>query len=871
MRKRRHVARRLEESFAETFGDCLAECPLWMLDVDNAVGFRNQITSEQISAAIGAPVTAGGNLTIVNGVAVIPVVGMIVTRESWMTKEGYATSQQAVQRQYEAALGSDQVRAIAFYVDSPGGYAQGNEEASRAMFASKGKKPSVAYVEGMMCSAAYYLASVADKIVASPSSLVGSIGSIVVHFEMTKLLEDYGISATVIRNPTKKALGGQFEKLGADGRASWQSKIDQLTEMFQLAVARQRGVTPEKVKESYGQGEAFFAAMALSRGLIDQVGSWNDALSSFGSARTSTVSQVLEAGNVGAMPAASEPVSPLLPASLESPRMNPQLKAALFARGLISSMEANDGECKAALRAFFAGRGESLPMNGEAIDEAKALAGVNAAAPSVSSAVATLAAPLAGAAAPNVQAAHDKEIAEAAAVAELERVEQLQQRGQALGISSEQIKTAVKSRMTVAQALEAWTASLVTSNQPITPVPGGHGGENFMADALDALTIRAFEARPGSTIPVDAARIQRREVQSLRHAPLLAIASQCLAMGGQRVDPYGDREDIAARAMATDGYEKQSFGEFSADVPATRPGSFPNLLSGLANKFMNEGLKLALPTYQEWTGVLAGDLPDFKPVPIMGMGAGGEMQEVLDAEAFKEATLAEELAGVMQLKRYGQGFWFTPVMVANDDLGVFTDKSIGLGMSWELTVNRLCLRILTGNVTLLDGYALYDDTNHGNNVESAGAAPSDSEWEKMQLRLAAMRGINDETYLRHRLDRMLIPDQLWRGATQVFAPFNSIPESKVVTTDSALNVYRGRVTIIVEPELQAVSEKVWYGFANPAYAAAVKRAYFRGFPKQGKRERYYDPRTKCIRIDLEGRVGAAPVQYRNTVKNKGEN
>lgn len=864
----RHAARRLEEDFEAT----LAECPLWMIDAPHATGLRHQISAEQIAAAIGGPVQAPGNLTIVNGVAVIPVTGMIVTRESWMTREGYATSQQAVQRQYEAALGSDQVRGIAFYIDSPGGYAQGNEEAAQAMFAAKGKKPSVAYVEGMMCSAAYYLGSVADKIVASPSSLVGSIGSILVHFEVTKYLEDIGFTATVIRNPQKKALGGMFEPLGEAGRASWQAKIDQLTGMFEAAVARQRGVSAAQVREKYGQGEAFFAAQALERGLIDQVGSWGDALAALGQSRKSTVSQSLEAGNAGAMPGSSTSVSPPIVPSLESRSMNPQLKAALFARGLISSMEASDTECAIALRSFYAGRGETLPTNGDKIDEAKALAGLNALAASVSPNPTAGAQP-AGAAANNVQAAHDREVAEAKAEAVANykaRDKSLRARAAILGITDEAtIAAGVESAKSEAEVIHAWTDKLVAANTPITPVAGGHGGENFMADAIDGLTVRAFEANP-NRCPVAADRRSRREVLALSRASLLQIAAQCLSMSGQRVDPYADREETAARAMASDGYERHSFG--ANDVPAARPGSFPNILSALANKFMNEGLLLAEPTYQEWTGTLQGDLPDFKPVPIMGVAGAEEMQEVMDAEVFKEVSITEELAGMMQLKRYGRRFGLTPVMIANDDMGVFTEKTVNLGMGWEFTVNRLCLAIITGNVTLLDGNALYDDTNHHNDVASGGTAPTDAEFDVHQLKLAGMRGINNEGYLRHRLDRILIPDQLWRGSVQAFgAPAGWIDiKQSGKTTDSTMNVYRGMVMIIREPELQATSTKIWYSFCNPAVAPAVKRAYFRGFPKAGKRERYYDPRTKCTWFDLEGRVGAAPVQYRNTVRDKGE-
>ena len=59
---------------------------------------------------------------------------------------------------------------------------------------------------------------------------------------------------------------------------------------------------------------------------------------------------------------------------------------------------------------------------------------------------------------------------------------------------------------------------------------------------------------------------------------------------------------------------------------------------------------------------------------------------------------------------------------------------IGLGGAHETKLNRLCLSILTGNVTLLDTYALFDDTNHGNDLSAGAGSPSDSQWEAMELK-----------------------------------------------------------------------------------------------------------------------------------------
>jgi hypothetical protein len=74
-------------------------------------------------------------------------------------------------------------------------------------------------------------------------------------------------------------------------------------------------------------------------------------------------------------------------------------------------------------------------------------------------------------------------------------------------------------------------------------------------------------------------------------------------------------------------------------IAYNRPGSFPNLLSGLANKLFDEQPDDAETSYEEYTGIWPGDLPDFKPVPVISKGRIGELDEVLDAEEFKEQGL----------------------------------------------------------------------------------------------------------------------------------------------------------------------------------------------------------------------------------------
>jgi hypothetical protein len=211
-------------------------------------------------------------------------------------------------------------------------------------------------------------------------------------------------------------------------------------------------------------------------------------------------------------------------------------------------------------------------------------------------------------------------------------------------------------------------------------------------------------------------------------------------------------------------------------------------------------------------------------------------------------------------------------MAANDDLEAFSDLLQSLADAWERTQNRLCLSLITGNAALLDGIALYDDSGHKNVITSGGAGPSVTTWDAMNQKMAAQTTAGGVAYARARLGVVLVPPKHEVAALQTFLPLGGtiVVENKVAETDSNLNVFRGRVSVAMEPELAAASADAWYGFADPRQArnATVLRGYGAG-GEAGRRERWYDPQTKCLHVSLEGRIGAAVKNYRTTVRNPG--
>ena len=119
----------------------------------------------------------------------------------------------------------------------------------------------------MMASAAYWLASAADEVVAAPSSLTGSIGVIVTRADHTGANEKAGVKVTYIATGKAKAYGHPDHPLSADELTSTQRQVDDFYGRLVADVARHRNVSQKAVREGYGEGEVLTALRAVRAGL----------------------------------------------------------------------------------------------------------------------------------------------------------------------------------------------------------------------------------------------------------------------------------------------------------------------------------------------------------------------------------------------------------------------------------------------------------------------------------------------------------------------------------------------------------------------------------------------------------------------------
>lgn len=170
-----------------------------------------------------------------------------------------------------AAAADPGVGALVLAIDSPGGVITGVPEAAETIYSLRGSKPITAVSTGLMASAAYWIGSAADTVVASPSAYAGSIGVWTMHADLSKLLDGMGIKVNLISAGKYKVEGNFFEPLSDEARASIQGDVDDAYDQFLAAVARHRADTPGNVRKGYGEGRVLNARRAKEAGLVDRI------------------------------------------------------------------------------------------------------------------------------------------------------------------------------------------------------------------------------------------------------------------------------------------------------------------------------------------------------------------------------------------------------------------------------------------------------------------------------------------------------------------------------------------------------------------------------------------------------------------------
>jgi protease-4 len=170
----------------------------------------------------------------------------------------------------------DSIVGVVVRIDSPGGAVAPSQETYDAVWRLRGTKPVIASLGNVAASGGYYIASAADVIVAAPGTITGSIGALMAIHYVAPLAEKLGVSEEIVKSGRFKDTGHPFRPLDPEERQLLQGMVDDVLGQFVSAVARGRGMEPERVR-ALADGRIFSGAQAKEVGLVDQLGGLTEA------------------------------------------------------------------------------------------------------------------------------------------------------------------------------------------------------------------------------------------------------------------------------------------------------------------------------------------------------------------------------------------------------------------------------------------------------------------------------------------------------------------------------------------------------------------------------------------------------------------
>ncbi len=217
-----------------------------------------------ITALLSFIVTFSEKVSLGEKVAIVNVTGVIIDSSG-------------VVEELKKHAKDNSIKAIVIRVDSPGGAVAPSQEIYNEVLKVKEKKKVVVSMGSVAASGGYYIAAAADKIVANAGTLTGSIGVIMEIPNFEGLMKKIGIETQVIKSGKHKDIASVFKSLKPEEREILQSVLDDVHDQFIRAVSDGRGMDFEDARK-ISDGRIFTGRMAKEIGLVDEIGSLEDAI-----------------------------------------------------------------------------------------------------------------------------------------------------------------------------------------------------------------------------------------------------------------------------------------------------------------------------------------------------------------------------------------------------------------------------------------------------------------------------------------------------------------------------------------------------------------------------------------------------------------
>jgi signal peptide peptidase SppA len=213
-----------------------------------------------------------------DGIAVVPVIGTLVTRSGYLSAASGLSSYGSIGDAVRSAFADPSVRCIILEIDSPGGEVGGLFDLAQSIGALKAAndKPLWAVASESALSAAYAIASAADRLYVTQTGEVGSVGVVAVHVDESAADAKAGLAWSFVFAGDRKVDGNAHQPLSDQARGVIQDDVDRLYEQFVGLVSKNRGLAPEAVRGT--QAAIYRGLLAVRAGLADQVGTLDNAI-----------------------------------------------------------------------------------------------------------------------------------------------------------------------------------------------------------------------------------------------------------------------------------------------------------------------------------------------------------------------------------------------------------------------------------------------------------------------------------------------------------------------------------------------------------------------------------------------------------------
>ena len=213
-------------------------------------------------------------------IAIIEVEGMISNMKSGGFMQATENSVSLFTQEMERAAKDPAVKAVVLRVNSPGGTVTASDIMYETVmrFKQQTHKPVVASLQDLAASGAYYISCGTDKIIAHPTSVVGSIGVIFNTFNIEGTLAKIGAKSEAIKSGPLKDMGSPFRELDPAAREVMQGMVDEYYHRFVSVVTSHRSIRDPQTLKLTTDGRVFSGTRAVEVGLVDRTGLLNDAI-----------------------------------------------------------------------------------------------------------------------------------------------------------------------------------------------------------------------------------------------------------------------------------------------------------------------------------------------------------------------------------------------------------------------------------------------------------------------------------------------------------------------------------------------------------------------------------------------------------------